>query len=349
MHRVAALVHAPQSTFELACAAEVFGIERRELPTRYSFGVCTENPGPVATRAGYDMLVTDSLDALDRAATVIVPGWLPTDEPPSPAVVRALRRAHERGARVVSICSGAFALAHAGLLDGRSATTHWALADEFAARFPAVRLDPDVLYVDHGDVATSAGAGAAIDLCLHLVRADQGAEYAAHVSRNMVMPPHRDGGQLQYAAPPHPSQVDGSLAPLVEWATSTARRTADRRGPGRTRRLFRSNPGPPLHRAARHQPGTVAARTAGHRGPGAVGILRTPGGDRRPPRRALLGHQPPQALPRRPGHDAGRLPPDVSGRAGMTAPVRRRPTAVVVAAPVTTLAALTFVTGRWAG
>ncbi|MGQ4712625.1 GlxA family transcriptional regulator [Streptomyces anulatus] len=219
MHRVAALVHAPQSTFELACAAEVFGIERRELPTRYSFDVCTENPGPVATRAGYDMLVTDSLDALDRAATVIVPGWLPTDEPPSHAVVRALRRAHERGARVVSICSGAFALAYAGLLDGRSATTHWALADEFAARFPAVRLDPDVLYVDHGDVATSAGAGAAVDLCLHLVRADQGAEYAAHVSRNMVMPPHREGGQLQYAAPPHPSQVDGSLAPLVEWAT----------------------------------------------------------------------------------------------------------------------------------
>ncbi|MEV6471450.1 helix-turn-helix domain-containing protein [Streptomyces sp. NPDC051657] len=219
MHRVAALVHAPQSTFELACAAEVFGIERRGLATRYSFVVCTENPGPVTTRAGYDMLVADSLDALDRAATVIVPGWLPTDEPPSPAVVRALRRAHERGARVVSICSGAFALAHAGLLDGRSATTHWALADEFAARFPAVRLDPDVLYVDHGDVATSAGAGAAIDLCLHLVRADQGAEYAAHVSRNMVMPPHREGGQLQYAAPPHPSQVDGSLAPLVEWAT----------------------------------------------------------------------------------------------------------------------------------
>ncbi|MFD8957742.1 AraC family transcriptional regulator, partial [Streptomyces anulatus] len=89
MHRVAALVHAPQSTFELACAAEVFGIERRELPTRYSFGVCTENPGPVATRAGYDMLVTEGLDALDRADTVIVPGWLPTDEPPSPAVVRA--------------------------------------------------------------------------------------------------------------------------------------------------------------------------------------------------------------------------------------------------------------------
>ncbi|WP_223267338.1 GlxA family transcriptional regulator [Streptosporangium nondiastaticum] len=138
---------------------------------------------------------------------------------PSHAVVRAPRRAHERGARVVSICSGAFALAYAGLLDGRSATTHWALADEFAARFPAVRLDPDVLYVDHGDVATSAGAGAGIDLCLHLVRADQGAGHAAHIARTMVMPPHREGGQLPYAAPPHPARIDGSLAPLLEWAS----------------------------------------------------------------------------------------------------------------------------------
>ncbi|WP_171162286.1 helix-turn-helix domain-containing protein [Streptomyces sp. I05A-00742] len=219
MHRVTALVRPRQSTFELACAAEVFGIERPELPTRYAFGVCTEHPGPVPTRAGYDMLVTDGLDALDRADTVVVPGWLPAEEPPSPAVLRALRRAHSRGARVISICSGAFALAHAGLLDGREATTHWSLVDELAAHFPHVRVDPDVLYVDHGDVATSAGAGAGIDLCIHLVRNDQGARYAAHVARTMVMPPHREGGQLQYAAPPHPAQVDCTLAPLLEWVT----------------------------------------------------------------------------------------------------------------------------------
>lgn len=219
MHRVAALVHAPQSTFELGCAAQVFGIERLGSPTRYGFDVCTEHPGPVATRAGYDMLVTKGLDTLDGADTVVIPGWPRIEESPSPAVVRALRRAHGRGTRVVSICSGAFVLAHAGLLDGRSATTHWALAGEFAARFPAVRLDPDVLYVDHGDVATSAGAGAGFDLCLHLVRADQGAGYAAHVARTMVMPPHREGGQLQYSAPPHPTQIDGSLAPLLEWAS----------------------------------------------------------------------------------------------------------------------------------
>ncbi|MFC5823611.1 GlxA family transcriptional regulator [Nonomuraea insulae] len=219
MHRVVALIRPPQSTFELACAAQVFGIERPGLPTRYTFSVCTERPGPVATHAGYDMLVTDGLDALDRADTVVVPGWLPTAEPPSPAVVRALRRAHSGGARVVSICTGAFALAHAGLLDGRRATTHWALATEFAARFPHVRLDQDVLYVDHGDVATSAGAGAGFDLCMHLVRGDHGAQYAAHIARTMVMPPHREGGQLQYSAPPHPAQIDGTLAPLLEWIT----------------------------------------------------------------------------------------------------------------------------------
>ncbi|MCO5999449.1 helix-turn-helix domain-containing protein [Actinoallomurus rhizosphaericola] len=217
MHRVTALVRPPQSTFELACAAQVFGIERPVLPARYAFSVCTERPGAVATLAAYDMLVTDGLDALDRADTVIIPGWLPIDEPPSPAVIRALRRAHSRGARVVSICSGAFALAHAGLLDGRRATTHWAQADELAARFPNIQVDSDVLYVDHGDVATSAGAGAGFDLCIHLVRRDQGARYAAHIARTMVMPPHREGGQLQYSAPPHPAQIDDTLAPLLEW------------------------------------------------------------------------------------------------------------------------------------
>ncbi|TDD88895.1 helix-turn-helix domain-containing protein [Actinomadura darangshiensis] len=219
MHRVVALVRPPQSSFELGCAAQVFGIERPGLATRYTFGVCTERPGPVATYAGYDMLVNDGLEALDLADTVVIPGWLPPTEPPSPAVVEALRRAHSRGARVASICSGAFALAHAGLLDGRRATTHWARADELAERFPQVQVDPDVLYVDHGDVATSAGAGAGIDLCMHLVRADQGARYAAHIARTMVMPPHREGGQLQYAAPPHPEQIDGTLAPLLEWVT----------------------------------------------------------------------------------------------------------------------------------
>ncbi|MFK0290173.1 GlxA family transcriptional regulator [Streptomyces sp. NPDC090442] len=220
VHRVVALVHPPQSTFELSCVAEVFGVERHGVAVRYAFEVCAEEPGPVPTLAGYDMLVTHGLAALDRADTVVIPGWLPPEVAPSSAVVRALRRAHARGARMASICTGSFALAHAGLLDGRRATTHWARAGQLAGIFPAVQVDPDVLYVDHGDIATSAGAGAGVDLCLHLVRADHGAGYAAQVARSMVMPPHREGGQLQFAAPPHPVQLDGSLAPLLEWATA---------------------------------------------------------------------------------------------------------------------------------
>jgi AraC family transcriptional activator FtrA len=219
MHHVVSLVHPPQSTFELGCAADVFGIERPGIPRRYTFSVCTEHPGQIPTLAGYDMSVAAGLEEIDRADTVVVPGWLPTEEPPSAAIVSALRHAHDRGARVASICSGAFALARTGLLDGRRATTHWARAAELAARFPAVQVDPDVLYVDHGDVATSAGSGAGIDLCLHLVRTDQGADYAAQVARSMVMPPHREGGQLQFTAPPHAAQIDGSLAPLLEWVT----------------------------------------------------------------------------------------------------------------------------------
>ncbi|MYW01618.1 helix-turn-helix domain-containing protein [Streptomyces sp. SID3343] len=218
MHRVVALVHPPQSTFELACAAEVFGKKRRELPTRYAFSVCTAVPGPVSTGAGYDMLVDAGLDALARADTVVLPGRSDPRRPPSPATVEALRAAHARGARILAICSGAFPLAYTGLLDGRRATSHWAHAGELASLFPAIGVDPDVLYIDHGDVATSAGAAAGIDLCLHVVREDHGAAYAATVARNMVMPPHREGGQLQYATPPPPARLDGSLAPVLEWA-----------------------------------------------------------------------------------------------------------------------------------
>lgn len=215
MHRVVALVRPVQSTFELGCAVEVFGTPREGVPQHYEFEVCTEAPGAVPTTAGYAISVTRGLAALDSADTVIIPGWLPVETPLPGAVRRALVRAHGRGARLVTICSGVFALARTGLLDGRSATTHWARAGRLAREFPRVRVEPDRLYVDHGDVATSAGAGAGIDLCLHLVRTDHGAAHAALIARHMVMPPHRDGGQVQYAPP---SPVEDGFDGLLQWA-----------------------------------------------------------------------------------------------------------------------------------
>ncbi|WP_020657547.1 GlxA family transcriptional regulator [Amycolatopsis benzoatilytica] len=215
MHRVMALVRPVQSTFELGCGAEVFGTVREGVPQHYEFDVCTENPGPVPTSAGYPMHVSNGLAALKTADTILIPGWLPVETPLSPRVRKALLRAHERGARLVTICSGVFALAQTGLLDGRSATTHWARAERLQREFPEVRVEPDVLYLDHGDVATSAGAGAGIDLCLHLVRRDHGAAHAALVARHMVLPTHREGGQVQYAPPQAPADtLDG----LLEWA-----------------------------------------------------------------------------------------------------------------------------------
>lgn len=218
MHQVIAVALAPQSTFELACAAEVFGVSRPGLPGRYEFGVCTENPGPVPTLAGYDMVVDQGLSALATADTVVIPGWQRTGDPAPRAVVDAVRRAHRRGARIVAICSGAFLLAEAGLLAHRRATTHWRMAAELATRFPDVQVEPDTLYIDLGDVATSAGTAAGIDLCLHLTRVDHGAAHAAQVARHMVMPPHREGGQLQYAAPATASHPPESLAPTLDWA-----------------------------------------------------------------------------------------------------------------------------------
>jgi AraC family transcriptional regulator, transcriptional activator FtrA len=215
MHRVVALVRPVQSTFELGCANEVFGTERIGVPQHYEFEACTETPGRVQTTGGYAMYVSQGLAALESADTVIIPGWLPVGSPLSDRVRCELLRAHARGARLVTICSGAFALAQTGLLNGRSATTHWARAEQLRREFPRVRVEPDQLYVDHGDVATSAGAGAGIDLCLHLVRQDYGAAHAALLARHMVMPPHREGGQVQYALPLPPGDAfDG----LLEWA-----------------------------------------------------------------------------------------------------------------------------------
>jgi AraC family transcriptional activator FtrA len=215
-HRVVALVQPPLSHFELACAAEVFGTDRPGLASHYDFAVCTMAPGRLTTNTFYDVSVDLDLNALDSADTVVVAGW-PLNAQPAAEVIDALRRAHHRGARIVGLCSGAFLLAASGLLTARTATTHWRMASQLATEFPEVNVDPRVLYVDLGDVATSAGTAAAIDLCLYILRHDQGAAYASQVARHMVMPPHRAGGQTQYSKMLD-ARPSAGLGELTEWA-----------------------------------------------------------------------------------------------------------------------------------
>ena len=212
-HRVVALALPAVVAFDLSIAAQIFG--HRDERSRYSFSVCSAEPGPLPTSTGFDIDVVHGLDALADAETVVVPGFHPLDAPDD-ASLAALRGAAARGARIASVCVGAFAVAEAGLLDGRAATTHWEYAADFRARFPRVRLNPDVLYVDEGQVLTSAGISAGIDLCLHLVRQDHGERVAADVARRMVVATHRTGGQTQYAARPMPAE--GGLGPTREWA-----------------------------------------------------------------------------------------------------------------------------------
>jgi len=212
-HRVVALVATEVVAFDLATPAQVFGRE----PDLYEWAVCAPEPGAVPTENGFDIVIPHGLEALAHADTVIVPGISDDGTWPLPAVaLDALRAAAGRGARVASICTGAFVLAAAGLLDGRRAATHWGYADALARGFPRVTVDADVLYVDDGDVLTSAGVGAGIDLCLHIVRRDHGAEAANAVARRMVVAAHRAGGQAQYVERPLPSG-GGGLAATRAW------------------------------------------------------------------------------------------------------------------------------------
>ena len=182
-------------TFEFGVAVEVFGLPRPEMgPDWYRFAVAGLDPGPMRAEGGVRLLADGGLDLLERAGTLVVPGWRGADEPVPEALSTALRAAAARGARILSICSGVFVLAAAGLLDGRRATTHWRHAEALAARHPGIRVTPDVLYVDEGPILTSAGSAAGIYLCLHLVRRDFGPAAANAVARRLVVPPHRDGG-----------------------------------------------------------------------------------------------------------------------------------------------------------
>ncbi|MCU4186246.1 helix-turn-helix domain-containing protein [Acidiferrimicrobium sp. IK] len=218
---VAMLIGDGLSPFEFAVACEVFGYDRSHLGVPwYSLAICAADPGPVTTQVGFSVHATGTLADAASAHTVLVPPIVgPAGGSVDRRLIEAIADAHRRGARLASLCTGAFLLAEAGVLDGRRATTHWLHAPEMATRFPAVDVDPKVLYVDTGGVLTSAGSAASIDLCLHMVRADYGAAIANSVARNLVVPPHREGGQAQYVATPLPADHDAdSFSEVLAWA-----------------------------------------------------------------------------------------------------------------------------------
>jgi AraC family transcriptional regulator, transcriptional activator FtrA len=222
--RVAALVYDRLGAFEFGIVTEAFALPRPELRVPwYRFTACALERRPARATGGVRIGATAGLEALGRAGTIVIPGWRDPEETPPAALLEAVRRAHRRGARLVSICSGVFVLAAAGVLDGRRATTHWRYVARLRASYPAIRVEPDVLYVDEGSILTSAGSAAGIDLCLHLIRRDYGAEIAAQVARRMVVPPHREGGQAQYVREPIRPESAGSLAPILDWAMGRLR------------------------------------------------------------------------------------------------------------------------------
>ncbi|MBT2468160.1 helix-turn-helix domain-containing protein [Streptomyces sp. ISL-66] len=201
--------------FEAVGAFEVFGVDRELADPWYDFKVCGPQHGLLGGWLRID--TPHGLDALEEADTVIVPSCDDVEADPPADLVDAVRAAHERGARIMSLCTGAFVLAAAGVLDGRRATTHWAHAAALADRYPKVRVDPDVLYVDEGTVLTSAGKAAGMDLCLHVVTVDHGAAVANSLARTLVVPPHRAGGQAQFATVPVAAEAGHAFADLLHW------------------------------------------------------------------------------------------------------------------------------------
>lgn len=217
-HLVALAVTPDAPIFELAIPCEIFGRRRPGLPDPwYDLRLCVPPGPPVRTGAGFVPDTREGYDLLPRADTVIVSALRDISCEVSAELVAAVRAAHRAGVRIVSLCNGAFTLAAAGILDGRPATTHWYYADELARRYPAIKLDPSVLYIDDGDVLTSSGTTAGIDLCLHIVRHDHGAAVANRLARQLVAPAHRSGGQAQYIEAPAADRPEASLAPLLDW------------------------------------------------------------------------------------------------------------------------------------
>ena len=216
---VVALAYDGLCTFEFGIAHEVFGLPRPEMGEDwYRFSVCGIEAGPLRAAGGLTVAVDRGLDLLDEADLIVVPGWRAIDAPVPEPLILALQKAHGRGARLMSLCSGVAVLAASGLLKNRRATTHWRYVASIAARYPDISLDAGVLYMDEGSILTAAGSAAGIDLCLHVVRGDFGAEAVNSVARRLVVPPHREGGQAQFISAPVPHEREGvRLGPLIEW------------------------------------------------------------------------------------------------------------------------------------
>ena len=217
-HLVVALAYDRLCTFEFGCVVELFALPRPELEVEwYDFAVCAAERGQLRAAGGLVFSAPHSLRMLDRADTIVIPGWRDPEELPPKGVLDKIRSAHERGARLCSICSGVFVLAAAGVLDGRRATTHWRYAPLLARRYPGIQVESNALYVEAGNVLTSAGSAAGLDMLLHLVRRDHGPKVANRVAQRLVIPPHRDGDQAQYVPRPLAPEETGRLSRLLDW------------------------------------------------------------------------------------------------------------------------------------
>ncbi|MFL9930161.1 transcriptional regulator FtrA [Paraburkholderia sp. RL18-103-BIB-C] len=217
-HLVVALAYDRLCTFEFGCVTELFALERPELGVDwYRFAVCAGEAGPIRAAGGITIAAPYTLKLLERADTIVIPGWRDADEAPPEPLLKKIRAAYQRGARLCSICSGVFVLAAAGVLDGKTVTTHWRYAAKLQQRYPQLRVQPDALYVDEGRIITSAGSAAGLDMLLHLVRRDHGIAVANRVAQRLVVPPHREGGQAQFVPRPMPLDDSGRLAKLMDW------------------------------------------------------------------------------------------------------------------------------------
>jgi len=217
-HLVVAVAYDRLCTFEFGCVVELFALPRPELDVPwYRFAVCSAEGRSLRAAGGITVSAPHSLKILDRADTIIIPGWRDADEPPPVELLKKIRAAYERGARVCSICSGVFVLAAAGVLDGKTVTTHWRYAQRLQKRYPALRVEPNALYVDQGRIVTSAGSAAGLDMLIHLVRRDHGPKVANMVAQRLVIPPHRDGDQAQFVPRPVAGDEAGRLSRLLDW------------------------------------------------------------------------------------------------------------------------------------